>query len=672
MDQTPGGPRPPDSPNGNGHRPADAFAEHARPPLLAEDAVQHAQSDQTDEGHHPQGAVGVLALGALGVVFGDIGTSPIYTMREIFGHAGQHGKGEAAVLGALSLVFWALILTVSVKYLVLILRADNRGEGGVLALARLAGNALPPGAVSRRGLIMLLSIIGLALFFGDALITPAITVLSAVEGIQAAQSGLEPYVVPIALGILISLFFFQSRGTARVGRLFGPVMCLWFLLLATTGLWQIASNPGVLAAIDPRHGIAFISILGWKTFVVLGAVVLAVTGGEALYADMGHFGRKPIRLAWFALVLPALVLNYFGQGALLLREPGVLEHLFFEMVPHWALIPTVALATAAGIIASQATISGVFSLAQQAIQLGLLPRMTILHTSETAIGQIYVPRMNWLQMIGVITLVVMFGSSSNLAAAYGIAVTGAMTIDAILACVVAILIWRWHPLLAVAAFGALMTVDLAFFSATVLKIPDGAWFPLMMAAFSWYLISSWRRGRALLYEQLQGSSLPVEAFLERMERAPLRVAGTAVFMTGDVNTVPLALLHNLKHNKVLHERIILMHVLTMDVPRVAETRRVEVKRLGKGFHTVVARYGFMEQPDVPAALARCRLHGLPYDEMQTSFFLGRETLVPSARSPLGRARQSIFIALSTTAAATKVFFRIPPNRAVELGAQVEV
>ena len=672
MDQTPGAPQPTDSPNGNGRPATDAFAENARPPLLAEDAVQHAQSDQTDEGHHPQGPIGVLALGALGVVYGDIGTSPLYTMREIFHHAGEAGKGQSAVLGALSLVFWALILTVSVKYLVLILRADNRGEGGVLALARLAGNALPPGAVSRRALIMLLSIVGLALFFGDALITPAISVLSAVEGIQAAQPGLEPFVVPGAVGILAALFFFQSRGTGRVGRLFGPVMLLWFVVLGTTGLWQVATNPQVLAAIDPRYAIAFTSVLGWKTFVVLGAVVLAVTGGEALYADMGHFGRKPIRLAWFGLVLPALVLNYFGQGALLLRQPSALGHLFFEMVPHWSLIPMIALSTAATIIASQATISGVFSLTQQAIQLGLLPRMTILHTSETAIGQIYVPRMNWLQMAGVITLVIAFGSSSNLAAAYGIAVTGAMTIDAILACVVAILIWRWHPLLAVAAFGALMIIDLAFFSATVLKIPDGAWFPLLMAACTWYLISSWRRGRALLYEQLQGSSLPVEAFLERMERAPLRVAGTAVFMTGDVSTVPLALLHNLKHNKVMHERVILMHVLTMDVPRVAETRRVEVRRLGKGFHTVVARYGFMEQPDVPAALARCRLHGLPYDEMQTSFFLGRETLVPSARSPLGRIRQSIFIGLSTTAAATKVFFRIPPNRAVELGAQVEI
>ncbi len=672
MDKTPGGPPATDPANGNGQRPSDAFADNVRPPLLADEALRHEHSDNGDDLHHPKGPVGVLALGALGVVFGDIGTSPLYTMREIFAHAGEAGAGEAAVLGALSLVFWALILTVSVKYLVLILRADNKGEGGVLALARLAGNALPPGAVGRRGLIMLLSIVGLALFFGDALITPAISVLGAIEGLQKVEPGFKPYIVPVSVAILTALFFFQSRGTGRVGRLFGPVMLVWFVVLATTGLWQITTYPSVLAAVDPRHGIAFMSVLGWKTFIVLGAVILAVTGGEALYADMGHFGRKPIRLAWFGLVLPALVLNYFGQGALLLREPGTHEHLFFEMVPHWALIPMIVLSTAAAIIASQATISGVFSLAQQAIQLGLLPRMTILHTSETAIGQIYVPRMNWLQMIGVITLVVTFGSSSDLAAAYGIAVTGAMSIDTILACVVAILIWRWHPLLAIGAFGGLLLIDLALFSSTVLKIPEGAWFPLAMAAGSWYLISSWRRGRALLYEQLQGSSLPIEQFLERMERAPLRVAGTAVFMTGDVATVPLALLHNLKHNKVMHERVILMHVLTMDVPRVAETRRVEVRRLGKGFHTVVARYGFMEQPDVPAALARCRLHGLPYDEMQTSFFLGRETLVPSAKSPLGRARQSIFIALSTTAAATKVFFRIPPNRAVELGAQVEV
>jgi KUP system potassium uptake protein len=447
---------------------------------------------------------------------------------------------------------------------------------------------------------------------------------------------------------------------------------VWFLTLGVIGLWHVAHHPAILRAINPWYAVALIDELGWKTFVALGAIVLAVTGGEALYADMGHFGRKPIRIAWFGLVLPALMLNYFGQGALLLRRPEALDHLFFELAPDWALIPMIALATAATIIASQAVISGVFSLTQQAIQLGLLPRMTVLHTSETEIGQIYIPRVNWILMAGVIALVIGFGSSSNIAAAYGIAVTGAMTIDAVLAGIVAALIWKWSKWSAIAVFAGLGLIDMAFFAANALKIPDGGWFPLAMAIFAWFVITTWRRGRAVLYEKLHGSALPVDLFLSTMREAPLRVAGTAVFMTGDINTVPLALLHNLKHNKVLHERVVLLQVLTVDVPRVSEAKRIEVRRLGKGFHAVVVRYGFMEQPDVPAALFRCRQHGLSYDEMQTSFFLGRESLIPAARSSLGRVRQTLFIFLSTTALASKVFFRIPPNRAVELGGQVEV
>jgi KUP system potassium uptake protein len=621
--------------------------------------------------HHD--TVKALTIAALGVVYGDIGTSPLYTVREAFHHSGGLSvKDPAAILGVLSLVFWALVLTVTVKYVILILRADNRGEGGVVALARLASNALPASAVRQRSLILLASIIGLALFFGDGLITPAISVLSAVEGIQKDQPELKPFVVPLAVVILTLLFLIQARGTGRVGKLFGPVMCLWFATLAGLGLWHIAHNPSVLKALNPYYGIALIDQLGWKTFVALGAIVLAVTGGEALYADMGHFGRRPIRLAWFGLVLPALVLNYFGQGALLMHHPEALDHLFYELAPDWALIPMIALATAATIIASQAVISGVFSLSQQAMQLGLLPRMTIRYTSETEIGQIYIPRINWILMAGVITLVIGFGSSSNIAAAYGIAVTGAMTIDAVLAAIVATLIWKWNKWLAVAVFAALGFIDVAFFAANALKIPDGGWFPLAMAVFAWFVITTWRRGRAVLYEKLHGSALPVDLFLSTMREAPLRVAGTAVFMTGDINTVPLALLHNLKHNKVLHERVVLLQVLTVDVPRVTEEKRVEVRRLGKGFHAVMVRYGFMEQPDVPAALAKCRAHGLSYDEMQTSFFLGRESLVPAARSSLGRLRQGLFIFLSTTAMASKAFFRIPPNRAVELGGQVEV
>ncbi|MCW5747051.1 MAG: potassium transporter Kup [Alphaproteobacteria bacterium] len=642
-------------------------------PTVVADSGQSEHHTENGADRHHKGALQALTVAALGVVYGDIGTSPIYTIREAFHPAsGLSVREPTAILGVLSLVFWALVLTVSVKYVVLILRADNRGEGGVLALARLASNALPTGSVRQRSLILLASIIGLALFFGDGLITPAISVLSAVEGIQAVQPGLKNFVVPIAVFILTLLFLIQAHGTGRVGRLFGPVMGLWFVTLALLGLWHIAHYPAVLLALNPYYGIALIDMLGWKTFIALGAIVLAVTGGEALYADMGHFGRRPIRIAWFGLVLPALLLNYFGQGALLMRHPETLDHLFFELAPAWSLVPMIALATAATIIASQAVISGVFSLTQQAIQLGLLPRMTIRHTSETEIGQIYIPRVNWILMAGVITLVISFGSSSNIAAAYGIAVTGAMTIDAVLAAIVAASIWKWNKWLAIAVFTGLGLIDVAFFAANSLKIPDGGWFPLAMALFAWFVITTWRRGRAVLYEKLHASALPVDLFLSTMREAPLRVAGTAVFMTGDIETVPLALLHNLKHNKVLHERVLLLQVLTVDVPRVSEAKRVEVRRLGKGFHAVVVRYGFMEQPDVPAALAKCRAHGLSYDEMQTSFFLGRESLLPATRSTLGRARQALFIFLSTTALASKIFFRIPPNRAVELGGQVEV
>ena len=622
-------------------------------------------------GNPHAGRTAALTLGALGVVFGDIGTSPLYTMHEVFGGPHAIAPTDDRIYGVLSLIVWSLILIVTVKYVLLIMRADNNGEGGIMALIAVIRRSAIRDRRVRYGLIIL-GIVGASLFYGDGVITPAISVLSAVEGLQVAAPGLDHLVVPLAVGVITAIFAILRFGTQIVGRVFGPVMLVWFTVLAVLGIAQIADEPAVLRSLSPTYAVSFFLHHGGLAFLALGSVVLAVTGAEALYADMGHFGRPAIARAWMLVAFPALVLNYMGQGALLLTTPSARDNPFYHLAPDVILVPLIVLATMATIIASQAVISGAFSLTRQAIQLGLLPRMTILHTSETAIGQIYVPRMNWLQMIGVITLVVTFGSSSDLAAAYGIAVTGAMTIDAILACAVAILIWRWHPVLAVAAFGALMIIDLAFFSATVLKIPDGAWFPLAMAAGTWYLISSWRRGRALLYEQLQGSSLPIEQFLERMERAPLRVTGTAVFMTGDVATVPLALLHNLKHNKVMHERVILMHVLTMDVPRVAETRRVEVRRLGKGFHTVVARYGFMEQPDVPGALSKCRVHGLAYDEMQTSFFLGRESLLPAARSTLGRARQALFIFLSTTALATKVFFRIPPNRAVELGGQVEV
>jgi KUP system potassium uptake protein len=626
-----------------------------------------------ETGHTPaKAAAAALVLGALGVVFGDIGTSPLYTLRESFTHGSGMTPTPRHVLGVLSILFWAVTLTVTIKYVTLIMRADNKGEGGVLALATLATQGLNGRGRNVRRWITLFAVIGLALFYGDAMITPAMTVMSAVEGLEAVAPGMRPYVVPLSLIVLVGLFLLQSRGTADVGRLFGPVMLVWFLVLGVLGAWQIAKHPGVLVAINPIYGFDLIADRGWPIFLAFGSIVLAVTGAEALYADMGHFGRKPIRLAWLFIVLPGLMLNYFGQGALIIEDPKVVRQVFFEMVPKDMVLALVILSTLAAVIASQAVITGVFSLTRQAIQLGYLPRMEIQHTSETEIGQIYLPRVNWMLMAGIIALVVGFGSSDKLAGAYGLAVTGAMLVDAALAMAVAILVWKWKWPVAAAVFGLLAIPDIAFFIANALKIPEGGWLPLLVAGLVFFTITTWRRGRQLVSAELAESALPLSQFLDRMERAPDRVAGTAVFLTVDASSTPPAFLHNLKHNKILHERIIIMQVDTMDVPRVPEARRVEVERLGKGFYSVIARYGFMEQPDVPAALRACRPHGIAYDEMETSFFLGRETLVPASRSRLGRWRRDFFISLSHSASATKAFFRIPPNRAIELGNQIQV
>ncbi|HEY2874738.1 MAG TPA: potassium transporter Kup [Reyranella sp.] len=624
-------------------------------------------------GHSPaKAAAAAMVVGALGVVFGDIGTSPLYTLRESFTHGSGMTPSPRHVLGVLSILFWAITLTVTVKYVTLIMRADNKGEGGVLALATLVTQGLNGRGRYIRRWITLFAVIGLALFYGDAIITPAMTVMSAVEGLDSVAHGLADYVVPMSLVILVGLFILQSRGTHDVGRLFGPVMLLWFLVLGVLGAWQIAKYPQVLLALNPMYGIRLIADRGISIFWAFGSIVLAVTGAEALYADMGHFGRKPIRFAWLFVVLPGLVLNYFGQGALILEDPTVVKQVFFALVPKEMTLALVILSTLAAVIASQAVISGVFSLTRQAIQLGYLPRMEIQHTSETEIGQIYIPRINWLLMAAIIALVVGFGSSDRLAGAYGLAVTGAMLVDACLAMAVAILVWKWKWPLAVAVFGFLAIPDAAFFIANALKIPDGGWLPLLVAGLVFFTITTWRRGRELVSADLAEGALPLNKFLERMERAPDRVAGTAVFLTADASSTPPAFLHNLKHNKILHERIIILQVDTMDVPRVPEAKRVEVERLGKGFYSVVARYGFMEQPDVPAALRACRPHGIAYDEMETSFFLGRETLVPTNRSKLGRWRRDFFISLSHSASATKAFFRIPPNRAIELGNQIQV
>ena len=611
-------------------------------------------------------------MGALGVVFGDIGTSPLYALRETFLHDAGLAPTPEHVLGVLSVLFWAVTLTVTIKYVTLIMRADNKGEGGVLALATLSTRGLNGKGPNVRRAITLLAVVGLALFYGDAIITPAISVMGAVEGLSAITPAFTPFVIPLALLILVGLFVLQARGTADVGRLFGPVMIVWFLVLAMLGAWQIAKNPSVLLAVNPAHAVNLIADQGFGILWAFGAIVLVVTGAEALYADMGHFGRKPIRTAWLSIVMPGLLLNYFGQGAMIIADPEVIRQVFFELVPKDYIIALVGLSTLATIIASQAVISGVFSLTRQAIQLGYLPRMEIQHTSETAIGQIYIPKVNWILMGGVVALVVGFGSSGALAGAYGLAVTGAMLVDAALATGVAILVWRWSWPLAVLVFGLLAVPDLAFFTANALKIPDGGWLPLVVATLIYFTITTWRRGRRLVANELSEGALPLRQFLERMERAPDRVAGTAVFLTADASRTPAAFLHNLKHNKVLHERIIILQVETMDVPRIADSQRVEVERLGKGFHTVIARYGFTEQPDVPDALRACRPHGIAYDEMETSFFLGRETLVPSQHSKLGKWRRDWFISLSHSASATKTFFRIPPNRAIELGNQIQI
>ena len=641
---------------------------------MAPAETSQSSSPEATTGHqhaaHPVGAA--LVLGALGVVFGDIGTSPLYALRETFLHGSGMAPTREHVLGVLSMLFWAVTLTVTIKYVVLIMRADNKGEGGVLALATLATRGLNGKGRSVRRAITVLAVVGLALFYGDAIITPAVSVMSSVEGLSAAAPAFTPFVIPLSLAILIGLFFLQARGTADVGRLFGPVMLVWFVVLGVLGLWQVVKNPAVLYAINPYYALRLIHDQGFGIFWAFGSIVLAVTGAEALYADMGHFGRAPIRTGWLGLVMPGLLLNYFGQGAMIIDDPSIVHQVFFELVPKDYIIGLVVLSTLAAVIASQAVITGVFSLTRQAIQLGYLPRMEIIYTSETSIGQIYIPRVNWILMGGVVALVLGFGSSGALAGAYGLAVTGAMLVDAALATAVAILVWRWSWPLAVGVFGLLAIPDLAFFIANALKIPDGGWLPLLVASFVYFTITTWRRGRRLVATELSEGALPLPQFLERMERVPDRVAGTAVFLTADASRTPAAFLHNLKHNKILHERIIILQVDTMDVPRVPDSQRVEVERLGKGFHTVIAHYGFTEQPDIPAALRACRPHGIAYDEMETSFFLGRETLIPAQRSTLGRLRRDWFISLSHSASATKTFFRIPPNRAIELGNQIQI
>ena len=629
-------------------------------------------TDAHTESHSPRLHLLTLALSALGVVYGDIGTSPLYAIRECFHGPYAVQPTPANILGVLSLIVWSLVLIISIKYLVFVLRADNDGEGGILALTALIRPAQgdPSG---RRRLLLMLGLCGAALFYGDGMITPAISVLSAVEGLRVATPFFTPYIVPLTILILIGLFLFQQQGTARVGALFGPVTLVWFLVLALLGLAQVVRTPDVIAAINPFYAGRFFVENGGRGFLVLGAVFLVVTGGEALYADMGHFGPRPIRLAWFGLVLPALLLNYFGQGALLLHHPEAAETLFYHLAPPWGLYPLVVLATLATVIASQAVISGAFSLTRQAVQLGYSPRVRIRHTSAREIGQIYIPGTNWVLMLACIGLVVGFRSSSNLAAAYGIAVTATMGITSILLYVVARERWGWSRFTAGLLIALFLVADLGFFGANSLKIPHGGWFPIVIAGAVYTLMSTWWKGRRILAQRLQTALLPLDRFFQDIrERPPLRVPGTAVYMYGHTTGTPPALRLNLTHNQVLHERIVVLTVVTEEIARVPAQERITFNSLGEEFYRVVAHYGFMERLDIPDILTQVKRYGLQLEVEAITYFLGRETLLATNKPGMAIWRERLFALMSRNAQSAMSFFRIPPDQVVEMGFQVEL
>jgi KUP system potassium uptake protein len=612
-------------------------------------------------------ALPALTLGALGVVFGDIGTSPLYALKDIFSGHHRIPVSPDNILGVLSLVFWALMILVTIKYVAIIMRADNRGEGGSLSLlALITGQVKNPRLTH---IVTLLGIFAAALFFGDSMITPAISVLSAVEGLAIVSPASQSYVLPITVGVLTGLFFIQKRGTGTVGLFFGPIMMTWFAVLGLLGLIEVCQYPQVLLAINPLQALGFVVAYPGLSFLALGSVVLAVTGGEALYADMGHFGRRPIRYAWFGFVLPALGLNYFGQGALLLSEPTAIDSPFFRLGPDWAMMPMVGLATVATVIASQSVISGTFSVARQAVQMSLLPRMQITHTSGKQEGQIYLPFINWLLFITVIGLVIGFKNSSNLAAAYGIAVTGTMTIDTILIAFVMVLIWKWRLPVVVLVIGALLWVDLSFFIANAIKIPEGAWLPIVMGLAIFMVLTTWRLGRQLMREEIAKQNIPLDDFLNAIDDVH-RIPGTAVFMTSAKDGVPSALLHNLKHNQVLHERVALVTVETMHTPTVHDTERIFLHPMSKGFLRITIRYGFMESPDIPDVLMKCKQFGQPFDLMETTFFLAREIIVPGTSGRIAPIRARLFGRMTRNALSATEFFKIPTGRVVELGTQV--
>jgi len=614
-----------------------------------------------------------LAMAALGVVYGDIGTSPLYAMREAF--HGQHGIAVTPgnVFGVLSLIFWSLMLIVTVKYHVVIIRADNKGEGGVLALMALVQGKRIAQGLSPRRIMIVLGIFGAALLYADGALTPAISVLSAVEGLEVAAPALARWVIPITLVILIGLFLLQKRGTAQIGALFGPVMLLWFLTLALLGLSHIMQHPAILAAASPQHAVRFLSEDPGRGFLVLGAVFLVVTGGEALYADLGHFGHTAIQIAWFTVPLPSLVLNYFGQGALLLARPEAAVNPFYLLAPPWALYPLIALATAAAIIASQAVISGAFSLTRQAVQLGYMPRVEIEHTSSREIGQIYVPAVNWALMILTCFFVLGFRSSSNLAGAYGVALATLMALTTVMFYVMSREVWGWSFVKAASVCGAFLIVDLTFLGANALKIWNGGWVPLAIALGLYFMMSTWKRGREILAKRMMEKTVPLKLLLADLAaEPPIRVPGTAVFMYGSADGTPPALVLNLTHNKVLHEKIVFLTIITEDVPHVSPDQRVTVKRSGKGFHAVVARYGFMQDPDIDEVLAACKEQKLDIPIEGTTFFLGRETLIASDRPGMAIWRERLFAFMSRNALRATAFFKIPPNQVFEVGAHIEL
>jgi len=623
---------------------------------------------------HMQDGLGVLALGALGVVFGDIGTSPLYALRECFG--AEHALPVTAdnILGVLSLIFWTLFLVISVKYMAFVMRADNKGEGGILSLMALASSAFrDQNGKQRRWMIVILGLFGTALLYGDGVITPAISVLSAVEGLAIVTPIFEPFILPITVVLIVLLFLFQYFGTGRIGVVFGPIIMVWFITIGLLGWHWIAQNPSVLFALNPFYAAEFLLSNGQIGFFVLGAVFLVVIGGEALYADMGHFGRKPIRLAWFTVALPGLVLNYFGQGAMLLNNPETISNPFYLMAPQWALWPLVLLATVATIIASQALISGVFSITKQAVQLGYCPRLSIVHTSSREIGQIYIPFINWTLMVGVVWLVIAFKTSSELASAYGIAVTGTMVITTILAYEVARKIWKWPFWKAGSLFGFFLIIDLSFFGTNIVKISHGGWVPMMIGAGIYLLMSTWDKGRKILAERLKSRSLPMAEFIKILEVSPpKKVEGSAIYMSSDTWGVPVPLLHNLKHNKVIHSQIAILTIKTKEVPTVHKRDRVVIETLAPQFYRIIAYYGFMEIPKIKHILEACREHGMPFPIQETTFVLGRETILPTGDHELSIWREHLFAFMARNAERPTTYFKIPPNQVIEVGIQVEI